>query len=99
TRLQGDWSSDVCSSDLFTPSDSTDYTSTTASVQLQVNQATPITTWATPSAITFGTPLSASQLNATASVPGSFVYTPAAGSILPEIGRASCRERVWSRGV
>jgi hypothetical protein len=43
---------------------------------------TPQITWATPSAITYGTTLSATQLNATASVPGTFVYTPAAGAVL-----------------
>jgi hypothetical protein len=37
--------------------------------------------WNTPPPITYGTALSGSQLNATASVPGSFSYTPAAGTI------------------
>lgn len=32
--------------------------------------------------ITFGTVLSATQLNATAPVPGTFVYTPPAGTVL-----------------
>ena len=32
--------------------------------------------------IAYGTALSATQLNATASVPGTFVYTPAAGTVL-----------------
>jgi sugar lactone lactonase YvrE len=44
--------------------------------------ATPTITWAQPSPILFGTALSAAQLNATASVPGTFVYTPAAGTVL-----------------
>jgi hypothetical protein len=44
--------------------------------------------WATPAAIYYGTPLSATQLDATATyngvaVPGTFVYTPPAGTILP----------------
>jgi hypothetical protein len=42
----------------------------------------PTITWATPAAITNPTPLSATQLNATASVPGTFVYTPAPGTAL-----------------
>jgi hypothetical protein len=42
-----------------------------------VAKATPTLIWATPSAITYGTPLSAKQLNASANVAGSFVYTPA----------------------
>ena len=40
-------------------------------------------TWANPAPITYGTPLSATQLNAQDSVAGTFVYTPAAGTILP----------------
>jgi YVTN family beta-propeller protein len=66
----------------FTPTDSTDYTSATQTVSLTVNQATPTMTWANPAAITYGAPLSATQLNATSSVPGAFVYTPAAGTVL-----------------
>jgi hypothetical protein len=49
---------------------------------LTVEKVTPVINWATPAAITYGTPLGATQLNATTSVPGSFVYTPAAGAIL-----------------
>ena len=64
----------------FTPNDLVDYTTATASVTLMVNQVTPVITWATPAAITYGTVLSAAQLNATASVPGNFVYTPALGT-------------------
>ena len=47
-----------------------------------VTQVTPVITWANPAAITYGTPLSGTQLNATASVPGTFAYTPAAGAVL-----------------
>jgi hypothetical protein len=36
---------------------------------------------ATPSPITYGTALSATQLDATASVSGNFAYTPAAGTV------------------
>ena len=54
-------------------------------------QATPTITWAIPATINYGTPLSATQLNATATapgtnpavtIPGSFVYTPAVGAVL-----------------
>ncbi len=50
--------------------------------------ATPTITWATPSAITYGTALSGTQLNAAASyngnpVAGTFVYSPAPGAVLP----------------
>ena len=67
----------------FTPTDSTDYTTATATVQLTVNKTAPTIAWATPSAITYGTPLSATQLDATVNgVAGSFTYTPAAGAVL-----------------
>ncbi len=39
-------------------------------------------TWATPQAITYGTPLSAAQLNATMSVAGTCTYSPSAGTVL-----------------
>jgi len=66
----------------FTPTDSTDYTTATATVSLTVNQATPTISWPTPSAIPYGTPLNASQLNAASTVAGSFSYSPAAGAVL-----------------
>jgi hypothetical protein len=39
-------------------------------------------TWAMPAAIPYGTPLSSAQLDATANVAGSFVYSPSAGTVL-----------------
>lgn len=39
--------------------------------------------WSQPAPIAQGTALSAAQLNATADVPGSFRYTPPAGTVLP----------------
>lgn len=66
----------------FTPADSTDYSSAKASVQLTVNQATPATAWATPAAILYGTALSATQLDASSPVAGSFSYSPALGTVL-----------------
>jgi hypothetical protein len=48
-----------------------------------VNQkATPSITWSTPSAITFGTALSSTQLNATSATAGAFLYAPAGGTVL-----------------
>jgi CARDB/MBG domain (YGX type) len=47
-----------------------------------VQQTTNIT-WTAPAAIVYGTALNAKQLNATASGPGTFTYTPAATSVLP----------------
>jgi N-acetylneuraminic acid mutarotase len=70
---------------VFTPNDNTDYAVVQASITLTVTQATPIVAWQSPPAIYFGTALSAAQLDATASVPGTFVYTPAAG-VVPAIG-------------
>ena len=51
-------------------------------VQVQPTQGTSVVTWATPQAITYGTPLGASQLNATLSVPGTCAYSPALGTVL-----------------
>ena len=42
----------------------------------------PVITWARPAAIDVGTALGPDQLNATASVPGRFTYTPDAGTVL-----------------
>ena len=66
----------------FTPTDATDYTTATSSVTLTVNQATPTITWATPTAISYGTALSVTQLDASSTVAGTFVYSPAAGTVL-----------------
>jgi uncharacterized membrane protein len=66
----------------FTPNNTTDYTTATASITLTVNKVTPTITWATPKAITYGTALSATQLNATTTVAGSFAYSPATGTVL-----------------
>ena len=49
-------------------------------------KTTPTITWATPAAVTVGTALSATQLNATASVAGMFAYTPVLGSVLSTVG-------------
>ncbi len=53
---------------------------------LTIAKATPTITWAAPAAIYLGTTLSSTQLNATASVAGSFVYTPAAGTVMNTAG-------------
>jgi hypothetical protein len=71
---------------VFTPSNTAGYNSASDSVQITVTKATPVITWPTPDAIAAGTALSSTQLDATAayggaSLPGTFVYTPAAGSI------------------
>jgi YVTN family beta-propeller protein len=53
-----------------------------------ITQATPVLAWATPLGITSSTPLSSTQLSATASsngssVAGTFTYAPAPGTLLP----------------
>jgi hypothetical protein len=68
----------------FTPTDTTDYNAKTASVNVTVTsgQTVPTIAWATPAAIVYGTALGATQLNATASAPGTMAYTPATGTVL-----------------
>jgi hypothetical protein len=58
------------------------YTGTSGVQSWTIAKANPVITWGTPAAITYGTALSSAQLNATANVPGTFVYSPAAGAIL-----------------
>lgn len=69
----------------FTPEAPTS-TTATAFVQITVLESpgilTPVITWATPAPITEGTPLSATQLNASADVPGTFAYNPSTGAVL-----------------
>jgi uncharacterized repeat protein (TIGR01451 family) len=45
-------------------------------------RAFPVITWANPADIVYGTALDGTQLNATANVPGTFTYTPPAGTVL-----------------
>jgi hypothetical protein len=47
-----------------------------------INKATPLITWVNPVDITYPAALSATQLNATSGTAGSFVYNPAAGTVL-----------------
>ena len=66
----------------FTPTDSVYYTTVAGAVAITVNKARPTLAWANPAAITYGAALSSLQLDATASVPGTLTYTPAAGVVL-----------------
>jgi hypothetical protein len=59
-----------------------EYPAASANAQLTITRATPTVTWSDPLPIIYGTVLGAAQLNATASVPGTFTYTPAAGRVL-----------------
>jgi hypothetical protein len=68
----------------FTPADATNYTNTNARVEIVVQPATPVITWAAPANMLYGTALGAGQLDASANTPGTFVYDPAVGMVLPE---------------
>lgn len=57
------------------------YTGTAAGT-LRIAQVLPTVNWPASGPITFGTPLAGAQLNATANVPGSFLYQPGAGTVL-----------------
>jgi len=54
---------------------------TSSPLTLTINRVTPTISWATPAAIAYGTALSATQLNATASVAGTFAYSPTSGTV------------------
>lgn len=56
--------------------------STSAAVAYVVGKNTPVLSWPTPSPITYGTALSNTQLNATTTPAGTFVYTPNSGTVL-----------------
>jgi hypothetical protein len=67
----------------FAPTDETNYNSVYGtSVLITVNKATPVITWSNPADILENTALSATQLNATADIPGTFTYTPPNGTIM-----------------
>src|SRR6185369_8509465 len=66
----------------FTPTDAANYSGATAATTITVLKASATITWSRPADITYGTALSATQLNATANVPGTFVYSPVAGTVL-----------------
>ena len=73
----------------FTPTNSTDYTSTTGTASVTVHAATPtVRAWPTASAITYGQTLASSTLSGgAASVPGTFAFT--APTTAPNIGANS----------
>jgi hypothetical protein len=75
-ELKASWAADVI------------YSAATATQKTKAEKLGSTIIWATPGAITHGTPLSATQLNATAadannnSIAGKFVYSPAGGKVL-----------------
>ena len=52
------------------------------SPQTNPSKSTPVIAWAQPVPITYPAPLSSAQLDASANVPGTFVYSPTAGTVL-----------------
>ena len=68
----------------------TNYSLSTSNAQTVFVGGTPTLTWTTPAAIAYGTALSATQLNATDTIPGTFVYSPASGTI-PGVGTQTLR--------
>lgn len=65
----------------FTSTD-LNYSGGVVNAVIDVSKADPVLSWPQPAAIVYGTPLGAGQLNATASVPGTFTYSPSAGAVL-----------------
>jgi hypothetical protein len=60
----------------------TNYTVSLNDGAMTVEQAAPILTWTNPASMTYGTALDSSQLNAIASVPGTWTYTPTNGTVV-----------------
>src|SRR5256885_8472184 len=79
TRLQGDWSSDVCSSDLDSCS--------AATVQMARAEADPVYAWKL-----HNEDVHSRDLNSFIGEQQAELMVDVGGT--PEIGRASCRERV-----
>ena len=57
-------------------------TATDSSQVETISKALPVVTWANPAATYAGTALTATQLDASASVAGTYVYNPAVGTVL-----------------
>ena len=73
----------------FTPNDTVNYTTATATTTLTVNKGTPVITWSYPAPVEAGASLGSAQLNATANIPGTFAYAPAAGTVESTVGTAA----------
>lgn len=66
----------------FTPDDSDNFLVVEAETSLIVEKAVPEVAWASPDPITYGAPLTATQLCAVANVPGKFQYSQQPGAVL-----------------
>jgi hypothetical protein len=58
------------------------YNAAAGEVAIIINKATPTLSWPQPAAVVEGTVLSATQLNATTNVAGTFIYSPPLGTVL-----------------
>jgi uncharacterized protein (TIGR02145 family) len=68
---------------VFTPTDASNNDTVSKTVKINViAKKVPIITWPNPTDIAYGTLLSSKQLNASADVSGTFVYTPSIGTKL-----------------
>jgi len=66
----------------LTPENATNYTNTSKNVTINVLNSTPAITWNDPADIIYGTALSSTQLDASASVNGKCTYNPVEGTVL-----------------
>jgi hypothetical protein len=60
----------------------TNYNAASGDVAITINKATPILSWPQPEPVIEGTLLTETQLNATANVAGTFIYSPPLGTVL-----------------
>jgi hypothetical protein len=67
----------------FVPDDPGAYESVSATVTIAVARATPVLQWLPPPPVDYPAALGPAQLNATASVAGTFTYSPSGGTVLP----------------
>ena len=58
------------------------YIAASATTTITIVRAVPTIQWDAPAPIVYGTPLGNGQLNAGSTIPGTFAYTPAAGTVL-----------------
>lgn len=58
------------------------YTLVQPTLSANITSTNATITWSNPANISYGTLLSATQLNASANIPGTFVYSPAVGTLL-----------------
>jgi len=61
---------------------SPDFSNNVTGTDNVIFQQPPGITWATPAPIVYGVPLSGTQLDASSTLPGSFAYSPTAGTVL-----------------